>query len=266
MKTKEKFYKKLVAKYRSYKSKPLAKNVREAIANCPNKIPVIIISYNNGVYVQNTVTQLMKYNIKPIIIDNCSRDKKTLKVLTKVQLNNEAIVVFSKKNFGHMVGFLDSVYKILPNIFAYTDPDLEFNKNLPVDFLKIMSNVASQYSVYKVGFALELPENEEFINTEHTFKRTKPFSWSKVTPIKNIEQQYWQKKLSNKDLDLYASPVDTTFAVYNKNNFNGDFYDGIRIGGAYSAIHLPWFPNLDLMNQQERTEYLKNNISTTSVK
>lgn len=66
------------------------------------------------------------------------------------------------------------------------------------------------------------------------------------------------------DLKCYAAKIDTTFAVYRKSNFRYDFYDGVRVAGAFSAIHLPWFPELDIMTAEEKASYLdKNNISAT---
>lgn len=61
---------------------------------------------------------------------------------------------------------------------------------------------------------------------------------------------------------MYASPIDTTFAVYRKQNYFGDFHNAIRVAGDYSAIHLPWFIELDLMNDADRDIYNKSNVSS----
>tara|TARA_B110000503_G_C7160466_1_gene419429 strand:+ start:2000 stop:2215 length:216 start_codon:yes stop_codon:yes gene_type:complete len=55
------------------------------------------------------------------------------------------------------------------------------------------------------------------------------------------ESQYWRFKLQRSDeLKVYAAPLDTTFAVYNKGNYRGSFMDAVRIGGDYAVTHLPW--------------------------
>ena len=263
---KEKWYRPLVSWHRRNKTKQLKKGVMNAIASCKDKIPVLIISYNNGVYVENMLNQLSEFNITPIIIDNNSTDQDTLNILNKARIDNKAYIASSNENLGHMVGFLDPIYTLLPEVFAYTDPDLQFNKNLPKKFLEILSSLTKEYSTYKAGFALDLLPDENFVNTKHHFKRTKPFIWNKVCSIREIESKYWRKKIDNKNYDIYCAKIDTTFAVYRKGDYNGDFFDGIRIAGNFSTTHLPWFPDIDLMNKDERTIYMKGNISTTSVK
>ena len=263
---KEKWYRAFVSWYRRNKIKPLKKKMAVAISSCKDKIPVLIIRYNNGVYIKNMLNQLSEFNITPIIIDNNSNDQNTLDVLNKEKASNRAYVVFSNENLGHMVGFLDPIYTLLPEVFAYTDPDLQFNKNLPENFLETLANLTKEYSTYKAGFALDLLPDENFVNTKHYFKKTKPFIWNKTYSIREIEGKYWRKKIDNKDYDIYCAKIDTTFAVYRKENYKGDFFDGIRIAGNFSTIHLPWFPDIDLMNKNERTIYMRGNRSTTSIK
>jgi len=33
-------------------------------------------------------------------------------------------------------------------------------------------------------------------------------------------------------------------------------YDAVRVAGNFSAIHLPWFPKLDIMNAVQKEAYL----------
>lgn len=262
---KEKWYRPIISKYKDYKKRHLVEKIGVALSNCTNKIPVIVVSYNNGVYVKNTVNQLSKFKIKPIIIDNNSKDKETLSILNEIN-ESKGCVVFSKKNFGHMVGFSDEIYNLFPDVFAYTDPDLQFNKDLPDNFLKILSELTREYSAYKAGFALDLLPDQSFTNIKHIAKTTKPISWHKEFTIRDIEAKYWRKKINNNSYDIYCAKIDTTFAVYRKSNYEGDFFDGIRVAGIFSAIHLPWFPKIDIMNKKERKAYLRKNLSTTSIK
>ncbi|HIO90613.1 MAG TPA: glycosyltransferase family 2 protein [Campylobacterales bacterium] len=256
-------------KYRDNKLKKdsinLASDIKNALENCADEIPVFIVSYNNGIYVENTINQLQSFGITPIIIDNNSTDLTSLKILKKIKNNHTAQVVFSDKNFGFMVGFLNHIYPLLPEVFAYSDPDLQFNKNLPDDFLSKLASLTKKYSVYKAGFALELLEEETIIDQVINKMRGVPMIYNQEFSVREWESQYWRIPISHDNLILYSAPIDTTFAVYKKSNYNG-FFDAIRVAGDYSAIHLPWFPRLDLMAESNKREYLKGNNSSTWIK
>ena len=79
--------------------------INKIIARSKFNIPVIIVSFNNGTYVKNMVQQLYQREIVPLVIDNNSSDPDTIKVLEEVALG-KAEVVRSKRNLGHLVGFL----------------------------------------------------------------------------------------------------------------------------------------------------------------
>lgn len=243
-------------------SNSLVKQLKEIIPEFSNNIPVIVISCNNGVYANNTCKQLERFKIKPIIIDNNSTCKKTLQILDDLEKANIAFVARSSYNLGHEVGFIEPVYKILPDVFAYTDPDLQFNKNLPDDFLEILSQLTIDYPVFKAGFALSLNPQATFKNTTFYSCHNKPIYFERTLSIQEFESKYWVYRLQHDELELYASPIDTTFAVYRKQNYTGNFHSAIRVAGDFSAIHLPWFIELDLMNDSDRSIYNKNNVSS----
>lgn len=231
-------------------------------------IPVFIISYNNITYVENMVKQLNALDIKPIVIDNNSIE--TCKSRLSLLKNNQAAdVLFCEFNCGHMIGFFDEIYNVFPEVFAYTDPDLQFLPNIPKDFVSQLAEITKQYSVYKAGCALPTIEP---LTKEKAFPLTitigackEPFSIPKTEfTAEKWEAFYWRLPIVHPNLELYAAKIDTTFAVYRKSNFRYDFYDGIRVAGVFSAIHLPWFPNLDIMSKEEREIYLqKGNVSAT---
>ena len=244
------------------KSKSLVSQLKEILPAYENNIPVIVISYNNGIYVDNTCKQLEKYNIKPIVIDNNSTCKKTLGILRGLEKTRTAHIARSSHNFGHEVGFIEPLYKILPEVFAYTDPDLQFNKNLPEDFLERLSQLTIEFPVFKAGFALSLNPKATFKKTTVRCHHSKPIHYDKTLSIKEFEEKHWVYRLQHNELELYASPIDTTFAVYRKQNYIGDFHRAIRVAGDYSAIHLPWFVELDIMNEIDRDSYNKGNNSS----
>ncbi len=246
------------------KSVTLVPKLERALEQCQERIPVFIVSYNNAKYVLNTVRQLVSYGIKPIIIDNASTDENSLKILHAIEASQEAQVLFSDVNFGHLVGFLNPIYKVMPELFAYTDPDLQFHPNLPENFLEVLAELTQRYRVYKAGFALALLEEEMIDMTIEKFRgvpQIYPFEMS----VREWESQYWRMRLEHPSLEVYQARHDTTFAVYRKSNLI-DFYDGVRVAGDFSAIHLPWYPALDIMSDEERREYLKGNRSSSWLK
>lgn len=245
---------------------PIVSGLEAALRAAPDRIPVLIISYNNGRYVANTIAQLARFDVNPIIIDNRSTDEASLAILRTLRDEGRATVVFSTQNFGHMVGFLAPVYRLLPEIFGYTDPDLQFSDTLPTDFMDVLAALTHQYQVYKVGMALDVSDEAALSNTDFTLSQHKPLTVEKPYTIRSWEAQYWRMKLDHPGLELYVAKVDTTFAVYNKAHYHGDFFEALRVAGDYSALHLPWFPEKDLMSPEQKAAYLKHNKSTTWVR
>lgn len=244
------------------KTKDISSQFKKALSEQVDIIPVIVISYNNGVYVNNITKQLQSFNITPIIIDNNSSSKKTHDILNDLERTNSAYVVRSQRNFGHMVGFLKPMYDLLPEVFAYTDPDLQLNESLPENFLSILANLTTEFHVFKAGFALTLKNHGPIKDTKFYSCHYKPIYYEKNLSIEEFESRYWVNRLKHDALKLYAAQIDTTFAVYRKNNYIGKFHNAIRVAGNYSAIHLPWFEKLDLLKEEDKAEYREKNISS----
>jgi len=253
---KEKWYRPLISAYRNLRSRDLTRQIKEVLPKIKGDLPVLVICYNNGVYVENIVKQFNKFKIFPIIINNKSSDQETLSTLSKLEQTKLAYVVHSTKNFGHFVGLMDSIYKELPRNFAYTDPDLKLNPLLPENFIEQLISITEKYCVFKAGFALDLLEKEEIIDVSQVISQTKPFSFCKEFNVREYEKRFWRLKLTEDSHEIYFAPIDSTFAVYNKDNYIGDMYDAVRVAGNFSAIHLPWFPKLDIMNAVQKEAYL----------
>jgi len=253
---KEQWYRSLISLYRKKRSAHLVPQFKKALNELKDNIPVLIISYNNGVYVNNIVLSFNKIGITPIVIDNASNDKETKTILTKLSTQQKIYIVNSRKNFGHFVGLLDPIYNLLPKYFGYTDPDLQINPDLPKDFIEQLKKITDTYKVFKAGFALDLLEEEECISVMQSINKTKPFSFKKFFSVREYEARFWRIPIKHNTLNLFYAPIDSTFAIYNKENFTGDFYDAIRVGGNFSAIHLPWFPRIDIMTKKEKEIYL----------
>ena len=125
------------------------------------EIPIIIIGFNNYTYIKQMVDQLYKYNLNNIyIIDNNS----TYPLLLDYYDNNPGLKVIKLSiNYGYNVLFKECMrdfYKSLPKYFILTDPDIEFNKKLPKEFVSILINLSNQHKIGKVGFAIDINDNE----------------------------------------------------------------------------------------------------------
>jgi hypothetical protein len=230
--------------------------VGKAIRNSQYEIPVLVVCFNNARYLLNIIKQLNDRSIVPLIIDNKSTDAYTIDTLTKLN-DSQAIVVRSAKNLGHLVGFLEPIYRLLPETFAYTDPDLQFNSDLPQDFLIQLAKVAELYECYKAGMALDIYNSGEIRDIFSRNIRNYPFKFKRIHSVLNWEEQFWKMPLKHENLEVYAANIDTTFAVYQKRFFNGEFAKGVRVAGQFTAVHLPWFEHLDIVSEKDRENYAR---------
>jgi hypothetical protein len=244
----------------------VASALRQALARCSDPIPTLLVCFQNGAYVRNMVGQLNAFGLRPIVLDNCSKDASTIAILQSLESSGAAQVVRCGHNFGHLVGFQDEVYEVLPPVFAYSDPDLQLSPDLPRDFLQVLAELTTRYSVYKAGLALDLMPDQDIIPSTLRRSKKRPFSFRATYGVREWEARYWRLRLADESLEMYAGGIDTTLAVYRKANFAGNFHDGIRVAGPFRAIHLPWFPALDLLTAKERDTYLRGNRSSAWVK
>jgi FkbM family methyltransferase len=220
-------------------------------------IPIIIICFNNYKYVENIINQIININELLVefitIVNNNSNEKDTIEYL-----NNSKINIINNDNIGPWISQYvnEHIYNKLPDQFILTDPDLEFNVNLPKNFIEIMISLSNKYMPKKIGFAINIDDTNLFyenINIEH-------------------EKDFWINKIED-DYELYQANIDTTFCLINKNgieNYN------IRIAGNFTCKHLPWYKN-NIMNTYETfvtynntsfyyIDHDKYNISTNSEK
>lgn len=231
--------------------------ISRAITKSKYDIPVIVVGFNNGPYLKNMATQLIEREIFPIIIDNASTHSGTREVLCEVQKMGVE-VVRSSRNLGHLVGFMDPIYKLLPEVFAYTDPDLQFNPDLPENFLIELLELTNLYECYKAGMALDIASFGAPKKWKSSTTRKYPFRFKKEHDILDWERQFWTMPLKHDRFEVYAASIDTTFAVYQKKYFHcGDLTRGVRVAGAFSACHLPWYSHLELLSDVEQKLYLK---------
>lgn len=250
---------------RARPNRHLAENIAQALSHTNSKIPCFVVAYNNPTYILNMVQQLRAMGVTPIIFDNKSSCKETRALLKRLH-PDEAYVLEVGRNLGHKVGFLPGIYEHMPDVFAYTDPDLQFNKDLPKKFLDTLHALTEEYDVFKVGFALDLECGTLAEGLSVNVNKCKSIPFKMTFSLSEWEAVHWRFPLQrDDDLIVYAASVDTTFAVYNKAKYSGSFLEGVRIAGDFSTIHLPWYPDLDIMGHDEKASYLSKNKSTSWV-
>jgi FkbM family methyltransferase len=216
-------------------------------------IPIIIICYNNYIYVKNTLEQILKINkeyYKNIqILNNKSTCLNTINFLNNVDVK----VINNINNNGPWITQHNNkhIYDILPDKFILTDPDLKLNENIPSNFIEILLNLSLKYQTNKIGFALDISDFEKMYKTNNYFNSQSIYDW---------EKQFWVNKINDDNYELYLSDIDTTFCLINKNITNNN--NNIRVAGNFTAKHLPWYTEHDIHNVYEK--YM-NSINTTSI-
>ena len=216
-------------------------------------IPIVIISFNNHKYINNTIKQLENINSNIlndiIIMDNNSNDINTINFLNTTRYK----VIRNAVNKGPWVEHYTDFYNSLPNKFFITDPDLQFNENLPKNFTEILSNLSNKYDSYKIGFALDINDSDQMYSAVY---------YNDLT-ICNWEKQFWANKIDDANYELYDANIDTTFCLINKQTVNRSSRN-IRVAGNFTAKHLPWYIKNSFYNLYEKYIYGINNYSTIS--
>ena len=218
-------------------------------------VPIVIICFNNYKYVENTVNQIYKINQdyykNIVILNNCSTCIDTINYLENVNCK----VINNHENLGPWVApdCNKHIYDNLPDKFILTDPDLQFNENIPNNFIEILLNLSNKYNYSKIGFALDISDFDKMINTDNYFFGRSILKW---------ESQFWQNRLADDCYELYIAPIDTTFALINKKFYSSYLiFEGvvsIRIAGNFTAKHLPWYKENHVLSIYENYQKHKN--------
>lgn len=214
--------------------------------------PVYVPSFNNPTYVVKMLRQLFRYRFNNItIVDSGSNYSKMKDVLGKLDSDCVCNVVRLSRNMGprHIVKSCE-FYDSLPELFCLTDPDIAFNENLPVDFMRQLTDLTDYFKIGKAGFALSLKhrsrmKHDKYLNS----KQMGP------THIWEWESQFWRYKLGRlpDGSEVFDAPIDTTFALYNKKYFKPDrFFDAVRVSGNFESEHTPWYQGSVLPAEEER--------------
>ena len=209
-------------------------------------IPVFIIAFNNFTYVRDMVNQLLKHTSNIYIIDNCSSFKPLLEYYEQIKDNINIVVM--DQNYGHLVYKHPTIQALIPgDFYCITDPDLKFNKNLPVDFIEQLVTISKKHNAFKLGLALDI--TTDIRNDVLHFGKS----------IKEWESPSWIDKINDDSYELYFAGVDTTFCVINRAHLTQDVY--IRVAGDFTAVHRPWLTYWkDELSTDELETYKKTSI------
>ena len=213
-------------------------------------IPIYIIAWNNLTFVSSFIKQLEKLDNPIVIVDNNSSYKPLKEFYTTIEKDSSNIsVLLLDQNYGHMVNQKRS--DLFPEVYILSDPDLLLNQNLPKDCVQHLFRISQKYQSPKVGLALDLSDHQNFIKG----------SYGRL--VYQIESKYYQNIIPDSEYQLYQAPTDTTFCLINRRYpENGK---KIRVGGDFTAKHLPWYDNYLKNNipKDELKEWLKNNKSSS---
>jgi FkbM family methyltransferase len=230
---------------------PKVKNRHRTLgAHLTAQIPVFIPVFNNPTYTANTLRQLDGIGMRNIcLIDNNSAYPAMAALLESV--DDKVSVLRTGQNKGpRQILESPEYYDLLPDLFCITDPDLEFNAELPEDFLANLVRLTNELKVGKAGFALRIDDAHLMHDGKFEINR-------KTYHAVEWESQYWKAGLGalRDGSPVYRANIDTTFAVYNKKFFDRtSFFDAVRVGGKYACRHLPWYRQ-SIVGEQELSFY-----------
>jgi len=212
------------------------------------ELPVIIPTFNNPTYMCNMIEQLRMFGFEYqdiIILDNFSKSPIMQEMLNHAAKKFGCHVVKKFTNDGPREYYKNKdLFNWLPEKFILTDPDIGINPNIPHNFVEILSDVSEQYSMYKVGFALDI-EMENLKGNSNI----KDIMFAQNVTMYQWEKQFYANQIGfTKTADpIYLAAIDTTFCLVNKKFFTP--YDApmqvkdrcVRIGGNFTAQHYGWY-------------------------
>jgi hypothetical protein len=221
-----------------------------------NQIQILIPTFNNLSYLRIMLEQLKNYGLDNyLILDGGSKFKPMCDFLESMEKDGK-VKILNENPGPRYFAEEKNFYNELPDLFVVTDPDIQFNKNLPLDFLDTLLAISEKHRVGKVGFALDISQSEDLKEETYLLAGTR-------LGIRDFEKRFWLNKIGQlSGNDYFSAPIDTTFALYNKAYFNPteSFENAIRVGGDFTSKHLPWYVK-DLRSIEEARFYKLHNNS-----
>lgn len=213
-------------------------------------IPILIPCFNNATYCDLMLKQLRDHGCRNItFVDNASTSTSMKKWLERA--SQFATIEVMAENLGPRKSiFTQERLGSLPRWFCVTDPDLLLNPFFPPNWPQALAEVTRKFQAGKVGLGLNISDRALFRKTQFDIGGEMYHIW-------DWEEQFWNDLVGKTEEGdgLYNAKVDTTFALYDQAFFDDDnFLDGIRIGGRFTAKHLPWYER-SIVDHGELEEY-----------
>lgn len=135
--------------------------------------------------------------------------------------------------------------EIVKDYYVLTDSDVVLVDSVPENFIEDIINLHKKYNntKHKIGLGLKIDDL--------------PLHLPLAQRAYNTESQYWENKIEDTEFEIYAAPIDTTFAVYIPESVPGWGNNCFRLGGKYVAQHIPWYYDTNNLPDDEKY-YLKN--------
>ena len=227
----------------------LSKRSRPNHLLTPSSVPVLVPCFNNPSHAENMLAQLQSLGFTDItFVDNASSSLDMHRWLDEATLRGAQV-----ERLAENVGPRDSIFTRerlakLPRWFCVTDPDLQLNPALPKDFLEIMADATAKHRIAKAGFALDISNRKELRQEQFDIDGTNYHIWE------------WEKKFWARSLDftssydtIFRANLDTTFSLYDLKRFNNEeMMKALRIGGRFTAKHLPWLLAPTMLEEEDK--------------
>lgn len=206
-----------------------------------NNLTVVINNRNRFTTTKKLVEDLLERNTTSIwIIDNESTYSPLLDWYETVPTE---VKILKYHNVGHWALWATGIVNDIKEDWCfYTDSDIELNPLMPTDYQQQMLDLAIKYNIDKIGLALaidDIPENYQL----------------REQVIRN-ENNWWLQEV---EPNVYRADTDTTFCLIKK----VDQYTSLRIAGNFTCRHVPWYH--DLNNLDEEEQYYIDHISTSLI-
>jgi hypothetical protein len=208
-------------------------------------IPVIINNFNRLTCLQHQIAWLEAAGMRNIyIIDNASTYPPLLNYYQEISHT----VYLLNRNIGFLALWKTILFqKFRDDYYIYTDPDIIPDEHCPLDAVNYFFKLLQKYSnIDKVGFGLKIDDLPE-----HYPLKEKVQSW---------ESKFWANEV---EPNVYAAPIDTTFALYRTGSMGGSELSALRTGGLYSARHLSWYINPSQLPDDEKYYIQKAGYSSS---
>jgi hypothetical protein len=210
--------------------------------------PCFITVFNQLTWPRRMIDDIIRFGLEPIIIDHGSTYPPLLEWYKSGDC--KAQIVLTGRNFGCYGFWSSGRSKPVKDYYFVTDCDLDLS-GVPSDAVNVMTqSLRANPTVSKVGLSLEINDV--------------PADWPLYDALHKWEDQYWTKRTPDGHWD---ANVGATFAVYHPSHRfptppSAEFYRAVRTDRPYTARHLPWYLNLDAVDEEFR--YYMSKLSPDS--